>query len=179
MTPLCRQPGATLPAGAALPPLSPQGGHAKPSSLYQGLEFPFLVSGWFGNLETLLNLSFAFKTMANVSNKNAKELKINGDNSLEAKWKHLFCITPKAAKSSYTVQSRTGCLGCQEHAVPLAVCHRELSIHMFKFDGAFFSLTESKAYQIRRALIYLRKATGKAEGILRVGPAWVRLTPQS
>lgn len=139
-----------------------------------------MVSGWFGNLEMLLNLSFAFRTMANASNKNAKELKINGDNSPQAKWKHLFCITPKAAKSSYTVQSRTGCLGCQEHAVPLALCHRELSIHMFKFDGAFFSLRESKAYrQIRMALIYLRKATGKAEGTLKVGPAWVRLTPQS
>lgn len=139
-----------------------------------------MVSGWFGDLEMLLDLSFAFRTMANASNKNAKELKINGDNCPQAKWKHLFCITPKAAKSSYTVQSRTGCLGCQEHAVPLALCHRELSIHMFKFDGAFSSLTESKAYrQIRMALIYLRKATGKAEGTLKVGPAWVRLTPQS
>lgn len=131
--------------------------------LYQGLEFPFLVSGWFENPETFLNLSFAFRTMANASNKNAKELKINGDNSLQAKWKHLFCITPKAAKSSYTVQSRTGCLGCQEHAVPLALCHRELSFHMFKFDGVFFSPTESKAYrQIRMALTLSQEGNRKS-----------------
>lgn len=101
--------------------------------------------------------------MANASNKNAKELKINGDNSLQAKWKHLFCITPKAAKSSYTVQSRTGCLGCQEHAVPLAACHRELSIHMLKFDGAFFSPTESKANrQIRMALALSQEGNRKS-----------------
>lgn len=160
MTPLCRQPGAALPP--ALPPPLPAGRPCQASSLYHGLEFPFLVSGWFGNPETLLNLSFAFRTMANASNKNAKELKINGDNSLQVKWKHLFCITPKAAKSSSTVQSRTGCLGCQEHAVPLAGCHGELSIHMLKFDGAFFSPTESKACcQIRLALALSRE--GKRE----------------
>lgn len=101
--------------------------------------------------------------MANASNKNAKELKTSGDNSLQAKWKHLFCVTPKAAKSSYTVQSRTGCLQCQEHAVPLAVCHRELSIHMLKFDGAFFSPTESKAYhQIRMALTLSQEGNRKS-----------------
>lgn len=92
-----------------------------------------------------------------------KELKISGDNSLQAKWKHLFCVSPKAAESSYTVQSRTGCLQCQEHAVPLAVCHRELSIHMLKFDGAFFSPTESKAYhQIKMALTLSQEGNRKS-----------------
>lgn len=80
--------------------------------------------------------------MANSSNKKAQELKMNGDNSLQAKWKHLFRVTPREAKSSYTVQSRADCLECQEHAVPLAVWHGGLSTHMLKLDGAFFSPTQ-------------------------------------
>lgn len=112
----------------------------------------------------LLNLSFAFRTMANARNKKAKELKINGDDSLQAKWKHLFCVTPKEAKSSYTVQSRAGCLGCQEHAVPSAVRrHRELSIRVLKLDGAFFSPMESKPYpQFRRALALSQEGSRKS-----------------
>lgn len=163
MTRLSRQPEATLPNGSALPLLSRRMGTAQPCSLYQGQEFLFLVSSWFGSPETLINLSFTFRTTANTRNKKAKELKINGDYSLQTKRKHLFCITHKEAKSSYTVQSRASCLGCQEHTVPLAVRHRELSICMLKLDGAFFSPAESKTYpQFRRALALSQEGSRKS-----------------
>lgn len=141
---------------------------AQPSALYQGQEFPVLRSSWSGSPETLLNLSFTSRIAANARNKKARELKISGDNSLQAKWKYLFCVTPKEAKSSYTVQSRAGCLGCQEHTIPLAVSR--VNYPAICSDWMGFSCLPQRAkytFNLEGLLLYFRKTAGKAEGTLK------------
>lgn len=68
----------------------------------------------------------------------------NGDNSMQTP----FLSNSKQAENSCTEQSRASCPGCQEHAVPLAVLHRELSVHMLSLDGSLFSPTEQNTSSV-------------------------------
>lgn len=89
------------------PPSSPAG-RACPALLYQGQEFLFSVSTWFGSPEILLNLSFTFRTMANVSKKKAENWKLMVTIACKPSGSTFSCTTPRDAKSSYPGQAAWG-----------------------------------------------------------------------
>lgn len=147
------QPSPERHSPPALPSLFSRRAGMLGPPLYQEQEFLSLISSWFGNPEILLNLSFTFRTMADVSNKKPRELKINGETvPCKLSGSTFSCTTPKEVKSSYPGQAAWGARNmlffqlCSTANCPSRCSnlmglssHPERSKHALNLEGLFVS----------------------------------------